>query len=283
MKLKSLLLITSLVLNMSLYAQTVSIGTASGTIFSIFNMQDPYTRHAGLYTSSQIGTTGTITSLGWNISHIWSNGDGPVKIYLKENATFLNSDSWASLKTGATVVYNGTVTFPASASDDWFTINLTTPFNYSSGNLLVMVESNYGGSGNGGIGGGVDFNSFNVNSGYDEFWWGNPIQTTGTSSTSQPMLQITFGTTTALNNGTVDNKASFSIFPNPATESFYYSTNQIVNADLLIFDMQGNQVYGGKITYQSDGIIDISFLQKGCYIIRITNNKLNLYKRLMVQ
>ena len=283
MKIKLLLTITLALLNISLNAQTITIGTVADYTFSIFNMQDPYTRHAALYTSAQIGTTGTINSLGWNISHIWNNGDGPVKIYLKENATFLNSDSWASLKTGATVVYNGPVTFPSSASNEWFTINLTTPFNYSSGNLLVLVESNYGGSGNGGIGGDIDFNCFSGNSGYDEFWWGNPIQTTGSSSTSIPMLQLTLGTTTGSQDGMSENQKTFSIFPNPAYHSFNYSLGEIEQAELSVYNNEGKQVLTKHLGDCANGSIDISFLPVGFYTVVVINDTVNMHSKLIIQ
>jgi hypothetical protein len=284
MKKNLLVLFAACFINISLFAQTVTIGTSNTTAYSIFNMQDPYTRHATVYSASEIGTTGTITSLGWNLNKIWSNGDGPVKIYLIDNvSSTLSADTWANIKNGATLVYDNIVTFPTSANNTWFTINLSTPFAYSSGNLMVLVESNYGGSGNGGTGGDIDFNCTANIFDKSEFWWGNPIQTTGSLSSNRPVIQLTFSTATGQNTeiSTIDN--SFSVFPNPATQTFYYATSQIENADLMIFDMQGNQVYSENIGNQTEGSVDISLLPKGCYIVRIMNDKLNLYSRLMIQ
>jgi len=284
MKKNLLVLLAICFINISLYAQTINIGTSNTTAYSIFNMQDPYTRNAAVYSAAEIGTAGTITSLGWNLNKIWSNGDGPVKIYLIDNvSSSLSADTWANIKNGATLVYDNTVTFPATVNNTWFTINLTTPFTYTSGNLLVLVESNYGGSGNGNVGGDIDFNCTANMSSKAEFWWGNPIQTTGTLSSNRPVIQLTFSTVTGEHTEipAIDN--SFSIFPNPATKTFYYSTGQIENADLQIFDMQGNQVYSEKIANQTSGSVDVSSLPQGCYIVMIVNDNLNLYSKLMVQ
>jgi hypothetical protein len=281
---KNLLLLGVLVaINFPLIAQTVSIGTPDNYTYTVFNMQDPYTRHAAIYSLSEIGTTGTITSLGWNLKDVWSNGDGPVKIYLKEDASFLNSDSWATLKTGATLVYDGTVTFPLSANNDWFTIPLATSFAYSSGNLLVMVESNYGGTGNGGVGGDIDFNTSTEAPSFAEFWWGDPVQTTGTSSANRPILQITFGTTTGQDSETSTINEPFLIFPNPALQSFNYSMEGIGAAELSIYNMEGKQVYTEKTGDAINKSIDISFLPKGCYVVGIRNDRTNVIEKLIIQ
>lgn len=267
----------------SLFAQTVSIGNPATYTYSIFNMQDPYTRHAAVYTSSEIGTAGTITSIGWNIKKIWSNGNGSVRVYLKENTNMLGADTWANLKSAATLVYDNTVTFPATANNVWFTINLSTPFNYSSGNLLVLVESNYGGSGNGGNGGDIDFNCSSGASGKAEYWWGNPLQTIGTLTTNRPMFQITFGATTSINNIVSDKSTFFHLFPNPAVQSFNYLSAGINNAEIIIYSTDGKQVYAEKIQESSFGNVDVSMLPRGLYIVRIVNEKINMVERLSVE
>jgi hypothetical protein len=246
-------------------------------------MQDPYTRNAAFYTASEIGTSGTITSIGWNINKIWSNGDGPVKIYLKDNAGILSSDTWANIKNGATLVYNNTVTFPTSANNTWFTINLTTPFNYTSGNLLVLVESNYGGSGNGGLGGDIDFNCTAGMSGKVEFWWGNPIQTTGTVSDIRPILQLTFNTVTDIGTLATTDNAVFSIYPNPATQMLNYSLTGTENAEIVICNLEGMEVFSERLSDSANGTIDISSLPKGCYIVKMKSALLNRQEKLIIQ
>jgi hypothetical protein len=285
MKKNLLLLLVASLFNIALFAQTVTIGTANTIAYTIFNMQDPYTRQAAVYTAAELTQTGTITSIGWSLNHVWSNGDGPVKIYLKENVNAsLSSDTWANIKNGATVVYDNSVDFPSSASNPtWVTINLSTPFAYTTGNLLVLVESNYGGTGNGATGGDIDINCTSGMSGKAEFWWGNPIQTSGTLSANRPVLQITFDSSTGIIANNDSSSKVLSIFPNPATQSFNYSANEIGNADLMIFDMQGNQVYSEMLDNQAKGSVDISFLPKGCYLVSIVNDKLNLHSRLLVQ
>ena len=49
------------------------------------------------------------------------------------------ADNWANLTNGALLVYDGTQTFLTTG---WNTINLTYPFNYSAGNLMVLCEAN---------------------------------------------------------------------------------------------------------------------------------------------
>ena len=56
----------------------------------------------------------------------------------------MTADTWTNLINGATLVYDGTQTFNTTG---WFPLNLTTPFNYLSGNLMVLCEANYGGTG----------------------------------------------------------------------------------------------------------------------------------------
>ncbi|MBU0486956.1 MAG: T9SS type A sorting domain-containing protein [Bacteroidetes bacterium] len=253
--------------SLGLCAQTINIGTATQYTYAIFNMNDPYTRHASIYQSSEIGTTGTISQIGWNIKEIWHDCSGPVKIYLKETSDgAMAMDTWANIKNGATVVYNSTVTFPSSANNEWFTIDLATPFTYSTNNLLVLVESNYGGSGNGYIGGDVDFNATAGMSNKSEFWWGNPIQTTGTLSANRPMFQITFGGSTQVR---IIEPPEFSVFPNPATDAVFVAN--AAGQRYCLLNLLGETLQAGSIE-NDKFLIRLSF-HPGLYFLQVVSPK----------
>jgi hypothetical protein len=98
-------------------------------------------RTASLYTYNEITTYRSINALSWNVS-TGGSVSIPSKIYLKQYYGALDqSQTWESLISSATEVYNGTLSFTTSG---WKKIPLTTPFNYSGGGLLILVESDCG-------------------------------------------------------------------------------------------------------------------------------------------
>lgn len=122
----------------------ITIGSNPGSNAFPFDMREGFARDASLFLSSEINQFGTLMYLNWYVSNA-SNTAAPVIIRLKtvDDTSFV-SGTWANLIDGATTVYNGTLSFPNLG---WKTINLTTPFVYSTGNLLVLIETNYGGNG----------------------------------------------------------------------------------------------------------------------------------------
>jgi hypothetical protein len=282
MKKTALIVIVMLVFGFSCYAQTVNIGNPTTYAYSIFNMQDPYTRHAAIYTSGEIGVTGNIASIGWNVKKVWSNGDGPVKIYLKQTMDgSLYSDTWANIKNGATVVYNSTADFPSSGENFWQSFTLSTPFNLASGNLLVLVESNYGGTGNGGAGGDIDFHATGGMNSMAELWWGNPIAVTGSLSSNRPLFQISFDNATNIE--LAENKV-FSVFPNPVSD---FITVSIPCADettlhIEILNLLGECVTSRLVTTKADGTYKMAFdkeLAPGCYLLKASFNNTTVQKK----
>jgi hypothetical protein len=122
----------------------VQIGNGTGTQTWPFYNNWGYARSASIYLSNEINISGVINSLQWYVSTVSATND-PVKIYLKSTtATTFTADTWANLIAGATLVYNGTVNFPTVG---WQTFTPTATFNYASGNLMVLCETNYGGGG----------------------------------------------------------------------------------------------------------------------------------------
>ncbi len=124
----------------------VSIGNGTSTQSYPFNTVWGYSRFASIYKASDLGNTAkTITQLAWNVATA-PTVNAPVKIYLKAvTDTVLTVQNWATLTTGATLVYNGTVSFTPTGL---FSLNLSSYFNTSStDNLMILTEANYGGSG----------------------------------------------------------------------------------------------------------------------------------------
>lgn len=120
------------------------IGTETLTTYSPFSAYRGYTRSLGLYTFDQIGTFGVITTLGWHV-HRAGLADIPYKIYAKiTDATAHSAMTWSQFKDGVTLVKEGNHTFD---SEGWHEFALDTPFSYTHGNLLIGVETNYGGTG----------------------------------------------------------------------------------------------------------------------------------------
>ncbi len=131
------------------YAQggTVVVGTGTSNQNYPFKSNANNTKSASLYYANSINRFGLITQLKWNVSTAQASTNIPVKIYIKQvpaTVTAMTADTWTSLKNAAVLVYDGIQTFTATG---WSTIALTTPFSYSSGNLMVLCEANYGGTG----------------------------------------------------------------------------------------------------------------------------------------
>jgi hypothetical protein len=169
----------------------VIIGTGTSNTYWPFYVAWGYTRSAAVYTAAEIGQTGSIQKLAWNVATASTVND-PVKIYLKVvGSTTLASDTWANLIAGATLVYNSTT--PISPTG-WKDFTLSTPFSYAGGNLLVLVESNYGGGGTSPSG----YCYYTTTSGYqhENFYADNtPPTGTGNLSYSRPNLRVSFQAT----------------------------------------------------------------------------------------
>ncbi|MGD0710774.1 MAG: T9SS type A sorting domain-containing protein [Bacteroidales bacterium] len=78
--------------------------------------------------------------------------------------------------------------------------------------------------------------------------------------------------------------ASVQIYPNPSNGL----TNVVVNginghALLNVYTLQGQLVYAINVNDNSKAELDLSSLSKGVYIIRITNEKTNIFSKLIIQ
>ncbi len=190
---KFLSLCMAMFISISIFAQTVTIGTGTTTNKRPFGMYWDYERCATLYTASEIGVTGNITSLGWYIQSLSSASNGPVKIYLKTTTdNVLNADTWANFISGATLVYdNASTTFTAGG---WQTFSLSPAFNYTADNLLVLVETNFGTVGTNEANTAKAIRYTATTDYMMEAWWNDdtPPVGNGTTATSRPNIQISF-------------------------------------------------------------------------------------------
>jgi len=182
----SLLLIA--VMHASHCETVVTIGTGTSSQYYPFNMFGGYARSAAIYTASEIGMSGVITQLGWDVASS-DLETCPVRIYLKlVPSGSLSPVAWQDLTATATLVFDGSAGFPATG---WRTIDIAD-FVYSNNNgdnLLVLCEANYGGNGSTGY----PFFSFSYAPGKHETWqqYETPPAFNGTPDDNRPNLSIT--------------------------------------------------------------------------------------------
>lgn len=190
---KVLIALLCMVIGLSIQAQTVTIGTGTSTQKYPLGASWGFERSAAIYTAAEIGTTGSILSLGWNSTSA-SNIGMPVKIYIKPvgTTTTLTAQSWNTLTTGATLLYSGSVGLIPTG---WYTIPLQLPYTYNGiDNLMVLVETNYGGSGSFGTGAKLTYSNVPAGHMYIEKDTTPPTTQTGSVTANRPNIQMTFGT-----------------------------------------------------------------------------------------
>lgn len=92
--------------------------------------------HQCLYYQSELNTYGLITSITFYNNFVTYLPDKPCKIWLGQTA--LNNLSAGWILDGLTLVYDGTISFPNG--ENYITILLQTPFNYTLGNLVLYAN-----------------------------------------------------------------------------------------------------------------------------------------------
>ena len=171
--------------------------TNSGSVNDPFGTWYGFERSAMIYTNAQIGTTGLVTNVGFYVNSVASPQDAvDVRIYMKMRTTiFTANTTYASETTGATLVY-GPITIPAMSfvANNWTTVALATPFNYTGDNLEIIIETNATGTGNGESSTGKQFRyNTQTNNRFYQYW--NRDNTApvgnGTRSNSRPNVSLT--------------------------------------------------------------------------------------------
>jgi len=71
------------------------------------------------------------------------------------------------------------------------------------------------------------------------------------------------------------------IYPNPANGTFNIITHQEKSYEVIVYDISGKIVF--QQTEFQDGNIDLSFLQKGSYILKVLNDRHAVAKKIVIQ
>jgi len=164
----------------------VIIGTGTSTQRQPFGIYFGYERSVALYTNSQVGNYGLVDRIAWNCATTSTNA-APYNIYaMQTNDTALTAMTWSDFVANATLVDTGTYTFNTTG---WHLFELDTPFNYCAGNLVIAVETNYGGSGTSPY---PYFYYTSGSTGCHQYWNqdNTPPTGTGTLNTSLPNVML---------------------------------------------------------------------------------------------
>ena len=122
----------------------ILIGTGTSSQRQPFGIWYGYERSAALYTNAQIGGYGIVDKIGWNCATA-NSSPVPYNIYVMQTTdTALTAMTWDAFTANATLVDTGTHIFNYTG---WHLLELDNPFTYSFGNLVIGVETNYGGGG----------------------------------------------------------------------------------------------------------------------------------------
>ncbi|OJV54815.1 MAG: hypothetical protein BGO31_15820 [Bacteroidetes bacterium 43-16] len=132
---------------------TITIGTTTGgsTTYSTLVQLWGYHRNAELYLQSEIGAYGSITAIEYYKSGTQASRTKPTKVWMRTSSSVTlpaaPGAAWNSttFTGGLTTLFDGNTTQDNTVG--WKMITLTTPFNYTADNLLIMVKNDYGGSG----------------------------------------------------------------------------------------------------------------------------------------
>ncbi len=171
---------------------TVTIGTGTSVQRSPLGSVSGYERSVQLYTAAEMSNTGVITKIEF-YTMTAEAVTVPCKMYLKETtATTLTSTTWATQTTGATLVYDSS--FTGTIAGGWNEFLTNNYFTLTSGkNLLVLVETNYGGTGSGQGSTSPDCR-FSTLANTQERWAQNTTPPTGSGAvhSTRPNVRLTF-------------------------------------------------------------------------------------------
>lgn len=178
--------------DVALYAEALPLGTViigDGTTAQRypFGTLYGYERSASLYKAEELGLIGYLDSVAWDCA-VTTATVVPYKIYAGlTNDDVLTAQTFTNLTQSLTLVKEGTYSFSTTG---WHEFALDTPFAYTGGNLIVAVETNYGGSGGGS---GHTFRYTTTNATGSHIYWqtdSNPPATTGTINALRPNLKL---------------------------------------------------------------------------------------------
>ncbi|NVO09815.1 MAG: DUF333 domain-containing protein [Bacteroidales bacterium] len=266
---------------------TVTIGTGTSTQGYPINCYYGYERSASIYTAAEVGTTGSISIVEWYPT-VATTYNVPVKIYIKQTtASTITATTWANSISGATLVYSGTMA--GTTANTWKTFTLTTPFSFTGGtnNLMVLVETNYGGTGAGSsTGPAVRYTSATSKHMYIRADNSAPTGN-GTVTSYRPNIRLTISggvaTPKASNDLDLNVDESISAYPNPTTGIITIKSEGSIRS-IDVYSITGAKIYSkSNINDNASKEIDLSNSNSGVYIIIVNdgfkNHTLKVTKR----
>lgn len=140
MKKVYLLLFSLLMISMSLFSETITIGTGTSTTRYPLNDYYVYSRSQALYLASEIGISGSITNIRWyrNDTGADPNAIGTTEIWLMETAnSVLTGTDWEGPGTLVATINN----IDLGAGNGWINIPITSFAYNGTNNLLVSVRT----------------------------------------------------------------------------------------------------------------------------------------------
>ncbi len=164
----------------------VTVGTGTSNQRQPLGIYYGYERDASLIDGSLIGMIGMFTGFQWYCATANAT-PVPFKVYVKPTTlTSMTAITWADMVTGATLVTEDTLAFNQVG---WTAVTLDTPYIYLGGNILVLVETFYGGSG---VSSYPRFNYTTSPTGSHQYWYAdtNPPTGNGTVNTYRPNIGI---------------------------------------------------------------------------------------------
>jgi chitodextrinase len=257
----------------------VTVGTGTSTQGYPINCYYGYERSAALYTASEVGQTGSISKIGWYPT-LTTSYNVPIKIYIKQvTSTSITSSTWSTITSGATLVYSGTMA--GTTANAWKEFTLSTPFNFTGGsyNLLVLVETNYGGSGIGtSTGAKVRYTSSTKRHMYIRA--DNTAPTAkGTVNNYRPNLRLTIGGAKQIDVDFTEQESTTPIshsvfaFPNPSNGSNVTLKSTYEIRGIQVFDITGKMVLSVPGNSSVEQELDIYNLNAGLYLIRVIGDE----------
>ncbi len=237
-------------LNITVYPQgTTMVIIGTGTSAQVYPMYPTYgyVRDASLFTAAELGSSGQITGIQWDVAVQYGNVI-PYRILMKTTtATALVAQPWATTIADAQLCAEGTVTINQLG---WVYIPFTLPFTYTGDNLVVMVESNYGGTG---ATSSETFRYTTSATGSHHYMYADttPPTTNGYLSTSRPNVGLTFAS--------IPGGPQFAVSPGSYNYGQTY-INTILNKSFSVVNIGGGELTVNSISISGSPFFSLQSL-----------------------
>jgi endonuclease I len=259
----------------------VIVGTGTSTQGYPINCYYGFERSASLYTAAELGKVGSISKLAYYPT-LTTSTNVPIKIYIKQTtSTTIAATTWATTISGATLVYSGTMA--GTTANAWKEFVLSTAYNFTGGtnNLMVLVETNYGGTGAGSsTGAAVRYTSATSKHMYIRADNSAPTGN-GTVTSYRPNIKITIASALKASDihenadsniieeelRTPTNSDTVLMYPNPTNGLVTIESSTKIHT-ITVYNVIGGQVFvNSDLENQQTSEIDLSKFQNGMYVV----------------